>query len=95
MFQDASNKISGLLFHGGTMDTAGGTSYPTAATNYAMDLRKNGGAAVICNHNMGRAMPSDGPSAVLRFFEDHPFGRPSPYMGTLPTGFPAYCQIQP
>jgi dienelactone hydrolase len=95
MFEDPTNKLSGLLFHGGTMDTAGGTSYPTAANNYVMTLRGNGGAAVVCNHNMGRTMPSDGPLAVLRFFEDHPFGRPSPYAGGLPPGLPAYCMLQP
>lgn len=95
MFDDATNKLSGLLFHGGTMDTAGGTSYPTAAMNYATTLRGNGGTAIICNHNMGRAMPSDGPDAVWRFFSDHPYGRPSPYAAALPPGFPMYCMLQP
>jgi hypothetical protein len=94
-FEDPTNKLSGLLFHGGPTDMAGTTTYPTAANSYVMTLRGNGGAAIVCNHNMGHMMPSDGPAAVLRFFEDHPFGKPSPYAAGLPPGFPAYCMLQP
>jgi hypothetical protein len=94
MFEDATNKLSGILFHGGSTDMAGGTNFPAAASNYAMTLRANGGTAVVCNHNMGRLMPPDGPAAVLRFFDDHPYGRPSPYAAMLPAGLPASCQLQ-
>jgi hypothetical protein len=35
-----------------------------------------------------------GPSA-WQFFKDHPFkqGKPDPYAGGLPSGFPTYCKI--
>jgi hypothetical protein len=60
-----------------------------------MSLKGNGGTAIVCNHNMGRTMPPDGPTAVWRFFEDHPYGRTSPYAAGLPPGFPMYCMLQP
>lgn len=95
MFEDPTNKLSALLFHGGPSDMAGGTSYPTAATNYAMSVKGNGGTAVICNHTLGRSMPPEGPAAAWRFFQDHPYGRPSPYAAGLPAGaYPMYCMLQ-
>ncbi len=94
-FEDPTNKISVLLFHGGAMDTAGGTNFPMAASSYATAIKANGGAAVICNHNLGRSMPPEGPMLAWRFFQDHPYGRTSPYAAMLPGGYPMGCMLQP
>jgi poly(3-hydroxybutyrate) depolymerase len=94
-FDDPTNKISALLFHGGAMDAAGGTNFPMAAASYATALQANGGTAVVCNHNLGRSMPPEGPAAVWRFFQDHPYGRASPYAAMLPAGYPMGCMLQP
>jgi dienelactone hydrolase len=95
-FQDASNKFAALIFHGGSSD-AFVINFQTTSTSYSNTLRSNGNYALLCNHGGGHAIPSAGPAAAWRFFQDHPYrSSPSPYVASgLPASLPSYCQAPP
>jgi dienelactone hydrolase len=94
-FQDASNKFAALILHGGSSDSFV-INFQSTSTSYSTALRANGNPSILCNHGGGHSIPSAGPAAAWRFFQDHPFGTaPSPYATSgLPAGFPN-CQLQP
>lgn len=91
-FQNASNKLAALIFHGGSSDVFL-VNFQTASNSYRTALRNNGSYTATCNHGGGHAIPSAGAAAAWRFFQDHPFNtQPSPYVaGGLPTALPSYC----
>ena len=96
---DASNHFAALLFHGGALDT-----FPLFNFDFALEsanlrdrLDREGHYWILCDHGLGHTLPTeDGPSAVWRFFQDHPYGTdPSPYAsGGLPPEIPDYCTSQ-
>jgi len=92
-YQDASNKLAAMIFHGGATDTAYGYDFQAASLRYKDKLVMDGHFAFVCNHGMGHAIPNAAPS-VWTFFQAHGFGvSPSPYAGGLPMGFPTYCAL--
>jgi dienelactone hydrolase len=94
-FQDASNKFAALVFHGGSSDSFV-INFQTTSTSYSNTLRANGNYALLCNHGGGHAIPSTGPAAAWRFFQDHPYRTsPSPYVASgLPASMSS-CQAPP
>jgi hypothetical protein len=58
------------------------------------DIAAKGGVAVNCDHG-GRHCGSTSAvrAAQWQFLKDHPFGAESPYKGTLPSSFPAFCKF--
>jgi poly(3-hydroxybutyrate) depolymerase len=95
-FEDASNKFAALIFYGGSSDTFI-INFQSTSAAYNTALRNNGNYTIMCNHDGGHHIPSAGPAAAWRFFQDHPFGtNPSPYVASgLPSSLPSYCQAQP
>lgn len=95
-FQDASNKFAALIFHGGSSDTFL-INFQSTSTTYSSTLRGNGNYTLLCNHGGGHAIPSAGPAAAWRFFQDHPYRTsPSPYVASgVPASLPSYCQAAP
>jgi hypothetical protein len=82
-----------FTMHGGAADVVIVTF---SETSKALDnqFAKMGGVVVNCNHGGGHcSAPSTLQSAAWQFMKDHPFGAPSPYMGTLPSSFPSYCEF--
>jgi hypothetical protein len=91
-FQDASNKLAALVFHGGSSDVFV-LNFQSTSTSYSSALRTHGSFTMLCNHGGGHAIPGAGPAAVWRFFQDHPYRTsPSPYVASVPAGIPSYCQ---
>jgi hypothetical protein len=94
-FQDASNKFAALIFHGGSSDSYV-INFQSTSTSYSNTLRNNGNYALLCDHGGGHAIPSAGPAAAWRFFQDHPYRTsPSPYVASgLPASLSS-CQPPP
>lgn len=95
-FQDATNEFAALIFHGGSSDTFL-LNFQSTSTTYSNTLRSNGNYTMLCNHGGGHKIPSGGPAAAWRFFQDHPYRtKPSPYVaGGVPASIPSYCQPPP
>lgn len=92
--QAAGNKVSALVFHGGTSDSVYGVDFTAASVRYAAAVRALGNFSAICDHGKGHSIPRDAAPSLLTFFAAHPFGTsPSPYAGGLPASFPAYCKL--
>jgi predicted esterase len=92
--QDANNKFAAMIFHGGVDDQVV-ISFQQVSEAYRTELRDRDHFAFICDHGMGHDIPTDATGSVRQFFEDHPYGTvPSPYVGGLPAGFPAYCSLE-
>lgn len=92
--KSADNKVSALVFHGGTGDSVYGVDFAGASTRYAADVRAMGNFSAICDHGKGHSIPRDAAPSLLTFFAAHPYGTlPSPYAGGLPASFPTYCKL--
>ncbi|KIG11892.1 Chitinase [Enhygromyxa salina] len=94
-FEDASNKFSAMIIHGGDNDIFGGAvNFKTLSTAWFNQLRDNGNFAFMCDHGGGHTIPSGYGSSVANFFFAHPFGtQPSPYAEALPAEFPTDCSL--
>jgi poly(3-hydroxybutyrate) depolymerase len=92
---EPDNRMSALIFHGGTDDQWGGYEfYQPQSEELADIIRDEGGFAVVCNHGRGHTEPTWDRDIVWQFFQDHPWNTsPSPYEGSLPGNFPSYCDI--
>ncbi|MBC8071147.1 MAG: hypothetical protein IAG13_22670 [Deltaproteobacteria bacterium] len=92
--QDPSNPLAAMIFHGGESDVVL-IGFEAASERYLDAMRDEGRFGFICDHGMGHSIPQgDAQSSVWEFFYDHPWGTsPSPYVGGLPAGFPAYCAL--
>ncbi len=105
-FQDPTNVAPLIGAHG----APGGTGCTLTSTNCDLlagsttmfeQAAKAAGAPIVVDCNDGGAhtditrLTRLAPS-TWQFFKDHPFkqGKPDPYAGGLPAGFPTYCAIQ-
>lgn len=92
--QDPNNKFAAMIFHGGAADNVYGVDFRSASQQYQTALLDAGHFAFVCDHGTGHAMPAEGPSSVLEFFTDHPFGEdPAAYADGFPAGMPSYCEL--
>lgn len=88
------NRFAALIFHGGPSDVVV-IGFEAASESYWQDLSDRDHFATICDHGLGHRIP-DARASVWQFFQDHPWGTaPSPYAGSLPSSFPAYCGLAP
>ena len=88
--QDASNKFSAMIFHGGNNDAVFGVDFQAQSIAYRNDLP--GHFTVLCNHGLGHTIPTAAAPSVVQFFFDHPYKvSPSPWASTFPSGVPSYC----
>jgi predicted esterase len=94
-FEDPANHFAAMIIHGGDNDIFGGlVNFKTLSVAWFNQLTANGNFAFICDHGGGHTVPSGYGSSVANFFFSHPFGtEPSPYVGALPSGFPADCSL--
>ena len=107
--QDPSNAPPMIGAHGAFGEggvCSGGLTAPdcdllaTQTTQFEQTARSAGAAiAIDCNdqqnHVYYQRLTNLAPVA-WQFFKDHPFGqgKPDPYAGGLPSGFPSYCTVQ-
>jgi poly(3-hydroxybutyrate) depolymerase len=94
--QDSSNAPPLIGAHGSTS----GDFLASSTTSFEQAVKMAGAPIVIDCDDMGSHVDITrltrlGPSA-WQFFKDHPFktGKPDPYAGGLPSGFPTYCKSQ-
>jgi hypothetical protein len=94
-FEDPDNHFAAMIIHGGDNDLFGGVvNFKTLSVAWFNQLTDNGNFAFICDHGGGHTLPTGYGGSVANFFYAHPFGtEPSPYVGGLPTGFPADCGL--
>jgi poly(3-hydroxybutyrate) depolymerase len=96
-FQDPSNVEPLIGAHGA--NTSSGDFLAASTTMFEMAVKTAGAPIVIdCDDGgthtditrLTRLAPS-----TYQFFKDHPFkqGKPDPYAGGIPSGFPTYCKI--
>lgn len=91
--QDSSNRVAAMLFHGGPSDWVI-LSFEEQSTYLAADAKSRGAFVVMCDHQGGHGIPSDGPRGAWEFFKAHPYGAsPSPWSSGLPASVPRYCRV--
>lgn len=92
--ENRDNRFAALIFHGGPDDIVV-ISFQDASERYWEELDDDAHFAAICDHGGGHVIPN-ARASVWQFFQDHPWGTtPSPYENALPSGFPAYCGLEP
>jgi hypothetical protein len=83
-----------LLPFGGQTDTYGGglVNFYETVGNFADDLVADGHFVVLCDHDGGHTIPSEGPDMMDAWLPAHRFGEPSPFVGDI-SALPDYCAI--
>lgn len=90
--QDSSNRVAAMLFHGGSGDWVI-LSFEEQSIMMADEATSRGAFVVMCDHQGGHGIPSEGPRAAWEFFKAHPYGTsPSPWASGLPSSIPRYCR---
>jgi len=68
--------------------------FANTSMSFDMAAKSHGGFVVNCDHGGGHcAAPGDLQQAAWKFMKDHSWNQPSPWMGGIPAGVPAYCKI--
>ena len=94
-YGDSGNKFSSMVFWGGPSDVVIADN-TQAAHAYNDFVSRNGNFVLMCNHNGGHTIPTEGPTAAWRFFQNHPWGiSQEPYLIVLPPEIPSYCITNP
>jgi predicted esterase len=93
--KDPAHVPAALTMHGAMGVDAVVIEFATASLDLDKAIVAAGGFAVDCDHGGGHvAAPVALKEAGWTFMKAHSFGtKPSPYVGGLPAGFPAYCKI--
>lgn len=78
---------------GGASDTYGGLEFEQTSLALVDDLVGSGHDVVSCDHGLGHDWPPGAEDYIWQFFADHARGEADVYGGTLPAGFPAYCEL--
>jgi hypothetical protein len=98
--QDPSNVPPLIGAHGAASTSATSGDFLASSTTMFEQAVKSLGASIVIDCDDGGAhtditrLTRLAPS-TWQFFKDHPFkgGKPDPYAGGLPSGFPTYCKI--
>lgn len=92
--QPTTRPVPAMLTWGGPTDTARGLNFDASNIDLAFVLGDFGHPVIECVHDLGHAIPSEGPAMMRRFFRDQRWGDGDPFALGLPQELPAWCAQQ-